>query len=109
MVCFGHNMQVKKLFQDAEVATDLLKGGDALVDVTVFVGCRELDADAGLVFRDDGVAESGDVDSLLLHPSGELLGECRVVEHHGTDGTLGRLDVEAEGGHLGAEVLDVVH
>ena len=69
----------------------------------------ELDADASFALRHDGIVEAGDVDAFLLHLGSEDLRELGIVEHHGADGALCGLDVEAGCYHLVAEVVDVLH
>ena len=87
---------------------DLLEGFDALVEVLVFVGGADLDADAGLAFRDDGIVEAGNEDALFLHLGGILLALGGIVDHHGADGALGGLAVEAFLLHAAQEVVGVL-
>ena len=72
------------------------------------VGGGELDADAGLALRDHRVVETSHEYSFLGHLGGELLGKRSIVEHHGADGALGRLDVETGGQHLVTEVVHIL-
>jgi hypothetical protein len=78
------------------------------VDVLGGVGRGDLDAEAGVAFGDDGVAEADDEDAqfeeALAH--GDRLGG--VVDDDGADGGGGFEDVEAGGLDLLAGVGDVV-
>ena len=67
----------------------------------------ELHADARLILGHDRIVEAGHVDAFVLHFAGEVLRELRVVQHHGADGRLRGLDVEACLYHAVAEVSHV--
>ena len=97
------------LLQHSQFFTYFYEGGDALVEVFALVAGGELNTDAGLALRHNGVVEAGDVDAFFLHLGGEDLRKFGVVEHHGADGALRWLDVEAGCPHLVAEVVDVLH
>ena len=70
---------------------------------------RNLHADTGLSLRHHGIVEAGHEDTLVLQTGGEILRQFGIVEHHGADSRLRRLDVEAGGHHTLAEMLDVLH
>ena len=97
------------LLQGAELTADLDEGGDRLVEVMTLVSGGELDTDASLTLGDDGVVEARDIDPFFEEASSVLLRELSVVEHHGADGRLRGLDVEAGSEHLVPEVFDVLH
>ena len=107
--CLYKTLGVAGLFQHTELLADLDEGVDATVELLAGVGGTELNADAGLTLRHYGIVEAGDVDALVEQAVGVLLRQRSVVEHHGTDGTLRGLDVEAGSHHLVAEVVDVLH
>ena len=71
------------------------------------MGGAYLDTDTGLALRHHRIIESRDEDAFFLQLGGELLRQRSVVEHHGADGGLRRLAVEASLGHLLDEVFGV--
>jgi len=83
--------------------TDADEGVHTAVDLLGCVRGGELDADARLALRNDGVGEADDVDPLGQEVGGHVLGQARLVEHDGHDGVHARLDVEARFGHPRAE------
>lgn len=97
------------LFQYTELLAYLDECGNAFVEVCTLVASRNLYADTGLVLRYYGVVETGDIDALFLKLGSIYLRKLGIIEHHGADGTLCGLDVEAGGHHLVAEVVDILH
>ena len=69
----------------------------------------QLHADASFALRNDRIVEARHVYTLLLEFGSILLRKRSIVEHHGADGTLRRLDVEAGSHHLVAEVFYVFY
>jgi hypothetical protein len=62
------------------------------------VGIREADAEDGLVVRDAGGADGGDVDVVVAKFGGGCGGLEGVAEDDGDDLSFGCADVEAEAG-----------
>ena len=85
------------------------EGGDALVEVFTLVSGTELHANARFALGHYRIVETGHIDALFLHGGGKVLAQLGIIEHHGANGTLGGLDVEAGGNHLVAEVVHIVH
>ena len=74
-----------------------------------FVSGGDLYTDACLVFRNHGIIESGDVNAFFLHTGGVNLRKFGIIQHHGADSTLCRLDVKSGGSHFLAEVINVFY
>ena len=73
-----------------------------------FVGCADLNADTSLSLWYYGIVETCNEDAFFLHLSSILLALGSVVDHNGTDGTLGGLAVETFFLHATQEVVGVL-
>src|ERR1700674_4336736 len=97
------------LREDPAPTPHLREGLDCTGHVLWRVRGGELDADARLPFRNDGVAEPDDVDALGEQVSREIRGEARIAEHDGDDGVEAGLRLEARALHLVAKRPRVLH
>lgn len=76
------------LFDHFVLAADLSEGVDASLKIGFGMCGRNLNADSGAIFRNDGKTETDDVNSSFEHFVGELTGQTRIAQHHRTDRML---------------------
>src|SRR3712207_6132715 len=102
-------MPANALLKQAKFLAYLDKGSNTLVELLCGMGCRELHSDACLTLRNHRIAEASNVDSLVQQQSGILLCQRSIVNHHGADGTLGRVNIETGSHHLVSKVVHVAY
>ena len=103
-ICYADDF----LILQAHFLLDLAEALNHEVDVLLGMAGGELGANPILALGNHRVAEGHNVDALLKHPAGELMGNLGIIEHDGNNGVLAGQQLEAQLFHFGAEVASVL-